>query len=145
MHVMVQGSSELTELFDVEPSEELLERFACALLQTYTCTHNEFTPEQQVSIHKFWYGDWLQISCLTFERKRQIKQFLLYADHQTCKMISLQSFFIPLHQSSAKLLKTLRQAHAVGVCCSCPFLEPCISPHSTPASAPAPETGRRSW
>lgn len=53
MHVMVQGSSELTELFDVEPSEELLERFACALLQTYTCTHNDFTPEQQVSIQSF--------------------------------------------------------------------------------------------
>ncbi|KAL0029811.1 hypothetical protein WJX77_001491 [Trebouxia sp. C0004] len=43
-----QGSSELTELFDLEPSEELLERFACALLQTYTCSHNEFTPEQQL-------------------------------------------------------------------------------------------------
>ena len=45
---MIQGSSELTELFDLEPSEELLERFACALLQTYTCSHNDFTPEQQV-------------------------------------------------------------------------------------------------
>ncbi len=45
---MMQGSSELTELFDLESSEELLERFACALLQTYTCSHNDFTPEQQV-------------------------------------------------------------------------------------------------
>ena len=44
----MQGSSELAELFDLEPSEELLERFACALLQTYTCSHNDFTPEQQV-------------------------------------------------------------------------------------------------
>ena len=47
---MMQGSSELTELFDLEPSEELLERFACALLQTYTCSHNDFTPEQQVGL-----------------------------------------------------------------------------------------------
>ena len=45
---MIQGSSELTELFELEPAEELLERFACALLQTYSCTHNDFTPEQQV-------------------------------------------------------------------------------------------------
>lgn len=46
---MLQENSELTELFDLEPSEELLERFACALLQTYSCSHNEFTPEQKVS------------------------------------------------------------------------------------------------
>lgn len=45
---MLQENSELTELFALESSEELLERFACALLQTYSCSHNRFTPEQQV-------------------------------------------------------------------------------------------------
>ena len=48
-HMVLQGNSELTELFDLESAEELLERFACALVQTYTCAHNDFTPEQQVS------------------------------------------------------------------------------------------------
>ncbi|KAL3137988.1 hypothetical protein ABBQ38_005227 [Trebouxia sp. C0009 RCD-2024] len=43
-----QENSELTQLFDLDSSEELLERFACALVQTYTCTHNSFTPEQQL-------------------------------------------------------------------------------------------------
>lgn len=47
--LVLQENSELTELFDLESSEELLERFACALLQTYSCSHNEFTPEQKVS------------------------------------------------------------------------------------------------
>ena len=45
---MLQGNTEMTDLFDLDPSEELLERFACALLQTYSCSHNDFTPEQQV-------------------------------------------------------------------------------------------------
>ena len=48
MHGIMQANSELTELFELEATEELLERFACALLQTYTCQHNDFTPEQQV-------------------------------------------------------------------------------------------------
>ena len=47
--LVLQENSELTELFDLESSEELLERFACALLQTYSCSHNGFTPEQQVA------------------------------------------------------------------------------------------------
>ena len=47
---VMQGNSELTELFDLEPTEELMERFACALLQSYTCTHNTFSPVQQVNI-----------------------------------------------------------------------------------------------
>ena len=46
--LVLQENSELTELFDLESSGELLERFACALLQTYSCSHNKFTPEQQV-------------------------------------------------------------------------------------------------
>lgn len=50
MTLLLQSTSELTELFDLESSEELLERFACALLQTYTCAHNDFTPEQQVRL-----------------------------------------------------------------------------------------------
>lgn len=43
-----QSSTELVDLFGLGPEEELLERFACALLQTYLCTHNTFTPEQQL-------------------------------------------------------------------------------------------------
>ena len=45
---MLQSSTELVDLFGLGPEEELLERFACALLQTYHCSHNDFTPEQQV-------------------------------------------------------------------------------------------------
>ena len=46
--VVLQSSTELVDLFGLGPEEELLERFACALLQTYHCSHNDFTPEQQV-------------------------------------------------------------------------------------------------
>ena len=44
----LQTSGELVELFGLGSEEELLERFACALLQTYHCSHNDFSPEQQV-------------------------------------------------------------------------------------------------
>lgn len=46
----LQSSTELVDLFGLGPEEELLERFACALLQTYHCSHNTFTPEQQVTL-----------------------------------------------------------------------------------------------
>eukprot|EP00891_Asterochloris_glomerata_P003007 jgi/Astpho2/3007/Aster-03316 len=44
-----QDSQLLQEEFGLATSEELLEQFPCSMLQTYTCLHNPFTPNQQVS------------------------------------------------------------------------------------------------
>eukprot|EP00894_Picocystis_sp_ML_P002005 jgi/Pico_ML_1/52522/g3213.t1 len=38
----------LATLFGLEPSERLIDAFQCVLLQTYKCTHNEWTPEKVV-------------------------------------------------------------------------------------------------
>ena len=45
---VLQDSQLLQEEFGLATSEELLERFPCSMLQTYTCLHNPFTPNQQV-------------------------------------------------------------------------------------------------
>jgi hypothetical protein len=44
-----QASADVTELFELEASEEVLECFPCAMQQTYTCPHNDFTPAQQIA------------------------------------------------------------------------------------------------
>jgi hypothetical protein len=44
----MQATSELQELFGLQPEENLVETFKCRLLQTYGCNHNNFTPAIQV-------------------------------------------------------------------------------------------------
>ncbi len=43
-----QAMAELAGLFGWAADEEVLESFACALLQTYGCQHNAFTPPREV-------------------------------------------------------------------------------------------------
>lgn len=50
---VLQDSQLLQEEFGLATSEELLERFPCSMLQTYTCLHNPFTPNQQVCPAQF--------------------------------------------------------------------------------------------
>ena len=43
-----QATAELAGLFGLPEGEEVLESFACALVQTYGCQHNELTPTREV-------------------------------------------------------------------------------------------------
>ena len=43
-------STELQRLFpELGAAEQLIEQFSCKLLQTYTCSHNELTPDIQMA------------------------------------------------------------------------------------------------
>lgn len=44
---VAQAMAELAGLFGWAADEEVLESFACALLQTYGCQHNAFTPPRE--------------------------------------------------------------------------------------------------
>ncbi len=46
--IPLQPTSELQELFGLSAEENLVETFKCKLLQTYGCSHNNFTPAIQV-------------------------------------------------------------------------------------------------
>jgi hypothetical protein len=42
-------STELQRLFpELGAAEQLIEQFSCKLLQTYTCSHNDLTPDIQM-------------------------------------------------------------------------------------------------
>eukprot|EP00245_Coleochaete_scutata_P006427 TRINITY_DN20866_c0_g1_i1.p1 TRINITY_DN20866_c0_g1~~TRINITY_DN20866_c0_g1_i1.p1 ORF type:complete len:325 (-),score=83.54 TRINITY_DN20866_c0_g1_i1:649-1623(-) len=42
-------SANLQALFGLSPDEEVIEAFPCKVIQTYKCTHNQFTPEIQMA------------------------------------------------------------------------------------------------
>ncbi len=42
-----QAAGELAGLFGLPAGEEVLESFACALVQTYGCQHNALTPPRE--------------------------------------------------------------------------------------------------
>lgn len=42
-------SSQLRELFKLSEEEQILEQFACKMLQAYACTHNTCTPSMQMA------------------------------------------------------------------------------------------------
>lgn len=44
----LQSKSELQAFFALPPTEELLEKFGCTLLQSYGCINNHFTTPRQV-------------------------------------------------------------------------------------------------
>ncbi len=47
----LQASNELQQLLGLNAEENLVEQFACKLLQTYACAHNTHTPAIQVRVH----------------------------------------------------------------------------------------------
>lgn len=47
--VLLQAKSDAQQLFGLPATEETLETFSCALVQTYSCRHNAFTGPKEVA------------------------------------------------------------------------------------------------
>lgn len=43
-----QAQSDAQQLFGLPHTEEVLEKFTCTLVQTYSCRHNAFTGPREV-------------------------------------------------------------------------------------------------
>uniref|UniRef100_A0A061QPF5 GRAM domain-containing protein n=1 Tax=Tetraselmis sp. GSL018 TaxID=582737 RepID=A0A061QPF5_9CHLO len=82
-----KATAEMQKLFGLSPHENLVETFKCKLLQTYGCSHNDFTPAIQMAFQGTLYiTD--QHTCFTVEERGRKLPFKV--SHKEVKAVERQ-------------------------------------------------------